>query len=81
MVNTLKAKEVRELSDEELASRLVELKEELAKQRGQVASGTRPENPGKVRPTRKSIARILTIQRQREKSAEKKAKKEVQKKG
>lgn len=71
----LKAREVRELGNEELDSRLAELKEDLAKQRGQVASGTRPENPGKMRAVRKTIARILTIRQLRKKNE----KKEVQK--
>ncbi len=76
----LKAREVRELADEELRSKLAELKEELAKQRGQIASGTRPENPGKMKPIRKTIARILTIQQLRKQAKEKNEKKEVQKK-
>ncbi len=76
----LKAREVRELGDEELRIKLVELKEELAKQRGQIASGTRPENPGKMKPIRKTIARILTIQQLRKQNREKNEKKEVQKK-
>lgn len=76
----LKAKEVRGLGSEELENKLVELKEDLAKQRGQIASGTRPENPGKMRAVRKAIARILTIQQSRKKNREKNEKKEVQKK-
>lgn len=73
----LKAKEVRGLGSEELETKLVELKEDLAKQRGQIASGTRPENPGKMKPIRKTIARILTIQQSRKQNREKN---EVQKK-
>lgn len=56
--------EIREMGEQERMAKLVELKEELAKQKGQVASGTRPDNPGKLRAIRKTIARILTIQHQ-----------------
>lgn len=57
----LKIKQLRQLGDEELNERLFSAQTELSKERGQIASGTRPENPGKVRAQRRTIARILTL--------------------
>lgn len=53
--------ELRGMGGEELQSRLVELKGELAKERSLVSSGTRPENPGKIRKLRRGVARLLTV--------------------
>ena len=54
-------KDFRGLSDQELNTRLEEFKKELLKLNVQVATGGNPENPGKVRQTKKNIARILTV--------------------
>ncbi|NLM46723.1 MAG: 50S ribosomal protein L29 [Firmicutes bacterium] len=61
----MKAKELREYSDVELASKLAELKEELFNLRFQMATG-QLENPMRIREVRKNIARVKTIQRARE---------------
>ena len=55
------AKEVRLLSVPQLRSQLAELRKELLKLRASVATGVNPAKPGKIRQTRKQIARILTI--------------------
>ena len=64
----MKAKEIRELTAEELDSKLSGLKEELFNLRFQMATG-QCENPLKVWEVKKSIARIKTIQREREMKA------------
>lgn len=56
----LKKKQVRELSKEELGKRLNDLRLDLAKEKAQIAVGASPSNLGKVRETRRTIARILT---------------------
>lgn len=61
----MKAAELRELSDEELRSKLRELQEELFNLRFQLATG-QIENVGRIRTVRRDIARLKTIQRQRE---------------
>ncbi len=61
----MKAKEIREFTAEELTSKLAGLKEELFNLRFQLATG-QCENPMKIREVKKSIARIKTIQRERE---------------
>jgi large subunit ribosomal protein L29 len=62
----LRASQVREKSDEELEADVGELKKTLMKIRGGVASGGIPEDVGKTREIKKTIARILTIKRERE---------------
>ncbi|HLC66238.1 MAG TPA: 50S ribosomal protein L29 [Candidatus Nanoarchaeia archaeon] len=53
------------LAEPELHKRLSELKHELIKLNAQVATGTVPKNPGQIRKTKKTVARILTTLRQR----------------
>ena len=61
----MKTTEIRELSAAELDTKLEDLKEELFNLRFQMATG-QCENPMKIRDVKKSIARIKTIQRERE---------------
>lgn len=57
----MKINEIRDLSADELAAKLKELKEELFNLRFQHATG-QLENPMRLRQVKKSIARIKTIQ-------------------
>jgi len=57
---TLKHQELLKLNEKELNEKAIELKQELAKERAVIASGTRSEKPGKIRKIRREIARILT---------------------
>ncbi len=61
----MKITEIRDMSAAELNGKLADLKEELFNLRFQMATG-QCENPMKVREVRKTIARIKTVQRQRE---------------
>ena len=61
----MKAKELKVLNEFELESKTVELKKELMKLNSQIAIGTIPKNPGKVREIKKTIAKILTIKYKR----------------
>lgn len=61
----MKTTEIRDLSAAELDTKLADLKEELFNLRFQMATG-QCENPMKIRDVKKSIARIKTIQRERE---------------
>lgn len=60
-----KAKELRELSDEELKQKLSDLKDELFRLRFQLATG-QLENPMRIREVRRDYARAKTILRERE---------------
>ena len=61
----MKTSEIREMSENELDTKLASLKEELFNLRFQMATG-QCENPMKIREVKKSIARIKTVQRQKE---------------
>ena len=61
-----KTKELRGMGKEEMNEKLQQLKIELSKEKGAIASGTKAENPGKVKEIRKTIARILTIKKEKE---------------
>lgn len=61
----LRAKEIRKMKDEELEKKLADLRKELMRIKTQIAQGTAPENPGRAREIRRTIARILTIKRER----------------
>ncbi len=55
----LKMKKLRELSEKDLDEKKKELKLELSKDLGSSEIGT-VKNPGRIKETRKTIARILT---------------------
>ncbi|MEW6275413.1 MAG: 50S ribosomal protein L29 [Bacillota bacterium] len=60
-----KAKAWRELTDEELAKKLAESKDELFRLRFQLATN-QLDNPMRLKEVRKNIARLKTIIRERE---------------
>lgn len=62
---SLKPGDLRKMSKEERLEKLRELRQELMKLRMKAQLGTL-ENPGKIRAMRKTIARILTIEREEE---------------
>ena len=57
----MKIKALRALQKPELVQKLDELQKELMKENAQVAIGTIPKSPGKLRLTKRTIARIRTI--------------------
>ena len=61
----MKAKEVREMTEQELEKKAKELKGELFTLRFQLATG-QLDNPMRIKQVRKSIARINTVLRERE---------------
>ncbi|MFV2071393.1 MAG: 50S ribosomal protein L29 [Thermoanaerobaculales bacterium] len=61
----MKAKDVRDRSDDELRKTLGDLQEQLFKLRFQKSTG-QIENPTKIREVRKDIARVLTVMNQRQ---------------
>lgn len=69
----MKTKELFSMEDATLTSKLSELKKDLIKQRAQVATGTTPKNPRQIKNIKRTIARILTIIRQRETEKSRKA--------
>ncbi|GGY40447.1 50S ribosomal protein L29 [Parvularcula lutaonensis] len=65
----MNAQEVRDLSDDELNAKLLDLKKEQFNLRFQRASG-QLEKTSRVAEVRKAIARIKTIQTERRKNAD-----------
>jgi len=61
----VKAKKMREMTDEELVKKVSDYKEELFNLRFQMATG-QLDNPMRIRDVKKNIARCKTVQRQRE---------------
>lgn len=62
----LKIKEIQGMGKEELKNKLEELKKELIRENAQIATGTNPKSPGKIREAKKTIARILTVTSKKE---------------
>lgn len=61
----MKANKLRDMTTQELSTKLTELKSELFNLRFQLATG-QLENPMKVKSVRKDIARVQTILREKE---------------
>ena len=59
-MSLLKKKQMKEMTRPDLINRLNELRLELAKERGQIAIGGTPSNPGRIKEIKRTIARILT---------------------
>lgn len=57
----MKAKELRLMNESDTSVKLVDLKKELMKINSQIAIGTVPKSPGKVREIKRTIAKILSI--------------------
>lgn len=74
-----KTAEIRELTAAEIKEKAAGLRRDLAKEKAVIASGTRPENPGKIRSIRRDIARMLTILKEKEKEKAHGKGKEVEK--
>jgi large subunit ribosomal protein L29 len=65
----LKARQLRDLTNDELEHKLAETRQELFNLRFQSATGAL-ENPARLRLAKREIARLLTIRHEREASLE-----------
>jgi large subunit ribosomal protein L29 len=65
-VAILRSEEIRDMSLEEMKEKLGELRAEQSKEQALLATGTAPENPGRIKELRHTIARLNTIIYQRE---------------
>ena len=61
----MKAKDLRDLTDDELVQKLADTRQELFNLRFQSATGAL-ENPARLKLARREIARILTVRNERE---------------
>ncbi len=69
----LRNKELKELKENQVDNKLKELRKELIKIRSQIALGGLPENPGRTKELRRTIARIITFKKNKTKEVTKKA--------
>ena len=60
----LRAKNIRDMRTEDRVKKLKELRLELFKEKGKIDIGGISDNPGKIREIRKTIARMLTIEKE-----------------
>lgn len=58
----LRADEIRKMNPDEKQEELDKLKLELIRERAVASAGGAPENPGRIKEIRRTIARIKTIQ-------------------
>ena len=61
----MRKKDMRKLEGKELEKKLGEMRLELAKQRASVKIGASVTSPGRIRELRKTVARGLTIKKER----------------
>ena len=61
----MKVKELKVMNELDLENKMGELKKELMKINSQIAIGTVPKSPGRVREVRRTIAKILTIKHEK----------------
>lgn len=61
----MKIKELRLINESDLEKKIIELKKELMKVNSQIAIGTLPKSPSKVKEMKRTIAKILTIKQEK----------------
>ncbi len=61
----MKINEIKDMGKEDLDRRLDELKKELMKVNAQRATKSSMKNPGQLKSIKKTIARLLTIKKQK----------------
>lgn len=62
----MKMKEIRSLSADQRASRLVQYRQQLMELKSQLSAGGSIDDPGKIKGIKKTIARLETIKREEE---------------
>ncbi len=77
----IKAKDIRQMSREQIAGKMLEVRKELMRLNSQIAVGTIPEKPGRVKQVKKTIARMLTIINEKQRQPSQKAAGKEGKKG
>lgn len=57
----LRKNELRNMTAEQIETKLKELRKELMKLNAQISMGTTPESPGKIKSIKKTIARLILL--------------------
>ncbi|KYK33364.1 MAG: 50S ribosomal protein L29 [Theionarchaea archaeon] len=66
----LRSEDIRDMTLEEMKEKRGELRAEYSKEQALLATGTAPENPGRIKALRRTIARLNTIIHEREEEEE-----------
>ncbi|HEX9261979.1 MAG TPA: 50S ribosomal protein L29 [Candidatus Bathyarchaeia archaeon] len=61
----MRLKEIDGMSSEERAQKVVELKAELSRLRTMISAGGAVDNPARIKELRKTVARLLTVEREK----------------
>jgi len=69
-VAILRSEDIRDMTLEEMKEKRGELRAEYSKEQALLATGTAPENPGRIKALRRTIARLNTIIHEREEEEE-----------
>jgi large subunit ribosomal protein L29 len=64
-MTVLKTKDARKMGDDDLGKRVSELRLGVAKEKANIAIGAPVSSPGKMRDMKRSIARALTIRKEK----------------
>ncbi|UCG95565.1 MAG: 50S ribosomal protein L29 [archaeon] len=62
----LRTKEIRKMTETEMEKKMKEMRLELSKKRAQIIVGGAPENAGRIREIKKTIARIKTVMNEKD---------------
>jgi large subunit ribosomal protein L29 len=68
-MSIFRVEELRRMSDKERNEELESLMNDLLRERGVIATGGSPDNPGRVGEIKRTIARIKTVQREEQRKA------------
>ena len=60
-MSRLKMKSIRELNENDLKDRVIQMRTELSKLEVENAKGTLRKESGKIKPIKRNIARLLTV--------------------
>lgn len=66
-MTSLKVKDIKKLSEKDIEKKLDEMRLELAKEKANISIGASVTSPGKIKDTKRAIARILSIKKERSK--------------
>ncbi|MGD2247989.1 MAG: 50S ribosomal protein L29 [Candidatus Methanofastidiosia archaeon] len=66
----LRSEEIRDMASAEMEEKRKELLAEYSREQALLATGTAPENPGRIKALRRTIARLNTIIHEREEEKE-----------
>jgi large subunit ribosomal protein L29 len=64
----LRMRDLRELTEEDLRTKIAEIENDLLRERGIAAMGGAPPSPGRMRALRTNVARALTVLTERERT-------------